>query len=99
MGLFDQLGGKEWVRAVGLRLDGMPVRNEVRLILTGHRLANRIGVTSRVEKGEAVYAATWWKVADDGEDAEPVREVEVDDPRELAAVIAADVRRMAVVAA
>lgn len=65
MGLFDQLGGREWVRAVGARLDGPTTDREVRLLLPDGSGPNRAAIAVKPAGVEVSFGRV---TADDGED-------------------------------
>lgn len=67
MGLFDQLGGREWMRGIEARLDGPTTNFEVKLVLPSGSGPNRATVSQK-RKGDAVTVSFGRVDGDDGED-------------------------------
>lgn len=66
-GLFDQLGGREWVRGIGARLDGPASNFEVKLELPDGAGPNRATLAVKRKGGEVTVS--FGRVdGDDGED-------------------------------
>lgn len=83
----------------GLKLDGPPARNEVRLLLPAGSAcgANRCGLIARTLKGgEVVYAAAWYAVDERETEAEVVQNEDAASVAELARLVAADLGASAV---
>ncbi len=83
MGLFDAMGGREWVRAIGGRLDGPTTNFEVKLELPDGSGPNRANVSMKRKGGEVVIQ--FGRI--DGDDGEDMGSFTVRKPEEAARLV------------